>query len=190
MRKLLAALRLSGRSSPAVPGLVLGDLAAQDVDCLVNSVDRSLLPGTGVDRRIRHAAGPAMDAALADAPRLRPGQCVATPGFGLSAAHVVHAVAPVWDGPGTPLGRLSGTYVAALYLAGHVGARSVAVPLLGAGAAGWDLEPACEAALEGVAQAGRRAGAPAVTLVLNDREAYLHLVGLLGLPWPEDIFVR
>ena len=189
---MLARLLARVRGLPAAPppGLVLGDIAAQEVDCIVNSVDRSLLPGTGVDRRIRHVAGPALDEALAESPRLQPGQCVATPGFGLPARHVVHVVAPVFDGPGTPPERLSGAYVAALFLAAHVGARTVAVPLLGGGAGGWDTERSCAAALAGLAEAGRRPGSPAATLVVNDREAYLHLVGLLGLPWPDDHFRR
>ena len=78
--------------------IVRGDITALDVDAIVNAANSALGGGGGVDGAIHRAAGPELvraSRALAPCP---PGDAVITPGFGLRARWVIHAVGPVWSG--------------------------------------------------------------------------------------------
>jgi O-acetyl-ADP-ribose deacetylase (regulator of RNase III) len=80
--------------------IVRGDITALDVDAIVNAANSALAGGGGVDGAIHRAAGPELvraSRALAPCP---PGDAVITPGFGLRARWVIHAVGPVWSGGG------------------------------------------------------------------------------------------
>lgn len=60
---------------PCAISVIKGDITTLDVDAIINSANRSLLGGGGVDRAIHRAAGRE-----------------------LLARHVIHTVGPVWLG--------------------------------------------------------------------------------------------
>jgi len=137
-----------GRGGSRVPtvDLVMGDIAAMDVDAIVNAADGTLLGGTDVDGAIRAAAGAALSEECRRIGGCRVGDAVATGGHALAARHVVHAVAPISAGDGTRFRLLESAYRRALDVADGLRARSVAFPLLGAGAFGWSFEESARAA--------------------------------------------
>ena len=131
--------------------VVLGDITTQEVDAVVNSANKALSDGQGVNGAIHRRAGPELLAHCMTLESCCVGDAVVTPGFGLAAEWVIHTVAPRWhDGTdGEPL-LLWACYQACLSYADEVGAESVAFPALGAGARGFPPEAAAEIAVAAV----------------------------------------
>lgn len=125
-----------------------GDITAMAVDAIVNAANSALAGGGGVDGAIHRAAGPELvkaSRALAPCP---PGEARITPGFGLKAAHVIHAVGPVWHGGGRGEPELlASCYRRSLDLAAEAGARSIAFPAISTGIYGYPKDAAAEVAL-------------------------------------------
>jgi O-acetyl-ADP-ribose deacetylase len=146
--------------------LTTGDITTQRVDAIVNAANSSLLGGGGVDGAIHRAGGPVIleECRALRATRLPDGlptgEAVATGAGRLAAQWVIHAVGPVWPGPG-PLADerrelLRSAYRNSLEVASELGAASVAFPAISAGVYGW---PADDAALVALATATETAGA-------------------------------
>lgn len=115
--------------------VVQGDITAQRVDAVVNAANSSLLGGGGVDGAIHRAAGPRLLEACRALGGCPAGEARITPGFGLPARWVVHAVGPVWrGGGGGEDALLAGAYRSSLELARGRGAASVAFPAISTGA--------------------------------------------------------
>ncbi len=137
------AIWLSGRVET-----VQGDITRLAVDGVVNAANASLLGGGGVDGAIHRAAGPALLEACRALGGARTGEVKATPGFGLPARWVFHAVGPVWRGGGAGEDQaLASCYREALRLAAERGARSIAFPAISTGAYGFPLERATRIAV-------------------------------------------
>jgi O-acetyl-ADP-ribose deacetylase (regulator of RNase III) len=143
--------------------LVTGDLTAEHVDAIVNAANSTLLGGGGVDGAIHRAGGPAI---LAECRELRAtvlhhglptGRAVATGAGNLHARWVIHAVGPVWPGPGPEeaerRGLLAAAYRESLEVASGLGAASVAFPAISAGVYGWPADDAALVALDTTAGA-------------------------------------
>jgi O-acetyl-ADP-ribose deacetylase len=137
--------------------LVRGDITRQDVDAIVNAANSSLLGGGGVDGAIHRCGGPSI---LAECRQLRatdypdglpPGQAVATTAGELAARWVIHTVGPVY--PRGDAETLRSCYRSSLAVAAELGARSVAFPLISAGAYGWPVDDAIGQALDAIAAA-------------------------------------
>jgi O-acetyl-ADP-ribose deacetylase (regulator of RNase III) len=150
--------------------LVTGDITGQEVDAIVNAANSSLLGGGGVDGAIHRRGGPEI---LAECQQLRAsrygkglptGEAVATTAGRLPARWVIHTVGPVFakGEDRTPL--LRACYVNSLRVAGELGARSIAFPLISAGIYRWPKENAVEVALSVLSTAD----IPDVRLVLYD----------------------
>ena len=136
--------------------VVEGDITGVGVDAIVNAANSSLLGGGGVDGAIHAAGGPEI---LAACRRLReatlpaglpPGHAVATTAGLLPARWVIHTVGPVYTTREERRPTLLAAYASCLRVADEVGARSVAFPLLSAGAYGWPLDDAAAAAVEAI----------------------------------------
>lgn len=136
--------------------LVEGDITAQVVDAIVNAANASLLGGGGVDGAIHRRGGPAI---LAECRALRAsryggglpaGEAVATTAGDLPAQWVIHTVGPVYDRRRDLSPILRACYTSSLSVADQLGARSVAFPLISAGAYGWPLEDAVRQAFAGM----------------------------------------
>jgi O-acetyl-ADP-ribose deacetylase (regulator of RNase III) len=139
--------------------IVEGDITAVKVDAIVNAANSSLLGGGGVDGAIHFAGGPDILAACRELRAttlpagLPPGQAVATTAGRLPAKWVIHTVGPVYTTREDRRSTLLAAYTNCLRVADDVGATSVAFPLLSAGAYGWPVEDAADAAVEAIRNA-------------------------------------
>ena len=119
------------------------DITTLDVDAIDNAANAALRPGGGVDGAIHRAAGPELARACAAIGGCPTGEARITPGFGLKARHVIHAVGPVWQGGGAGEAELlADAYRASLVLARDHGCASVAFPAISTGVYGYPLEAA------------------------------------------------
>ncbi len=121
--------------------IVVADITSLEVDAIVNAANPSLAGGGGVDGAIHRAAGPELAAAARRFAPCPTGDAVMTEGFRLAAAHVIHAVGPVWAGgeQGEPA-LLASCYARSLELAGGAGLASIAFPAISTGIYGYPKE--------------------------------------------------
>lgn len=132
--------------------LVRGDITTSLADAIVNAANPGLLGGGGVDGAIHSSAGPELLAAcreivFRDGP-LPTGKAVVTPGFKLSARHIIHTVGPVWNGgSANEETLLRSAYSECLRLANVNGFSRIAFPAISCGAYGYPLELAAPLAL-------------------------------------------
>ncbi|KAB2808576.1 O-acetyl-ADP-ribose deacetylase [Pimelobacter simplex] len=130
--------------------VVEGDITQQDVDAVVNAANRAMRGGAGVDGAIHRAGGPEV---LDDCRRRFPhglatGDAGWTTAGRMSARWVIHVVGPNRNAGETDRTLLTSCYRRALEVADELGVRSIAFPLISAGAYGWPREDAVDAALE------------------------------------------
>jgi O-acetyl-ADP-ribose deacetylase len=119
------------------------------VDVIVNSAHPTLMAGSGVSGVIHKAAGPELEAIAKPLGPLEPGQAVSTVGFGLSAKHVIHAVAPRYlRKTAEEEILLADTYASVLTeFAKLSGMKSLAFPAMGTGVYEWPLDIAANIAV-------------------------------------------
>jgi len=130
--------------------VIVGDIARQDVDAVVNAANKTLLGGGGVDGAIHRGGGAEILEACQEIRRTRypeglpTGEAVLTTGGLLPARYVIHTVGPIW---GQHRGReaklLASCYRNSLALAAEQGLSSIAFPSISTGAYGY---PRAEAA--------------------------------------------
>jgi O-acetyl-ADP-ribose deacetylase (regulator of RNase III) len=149
-------------SSDPTLELVLGDITQETTDAIVNPVGPGL-----VDLAIRRAAGPELLEAFHRRAgdlyegKLPPRRALATPGFNLRAAHVIHCRPPVFDDdPAAARQDLVACHLESLRLARAEGWASVAFPAIGTGVYHYPPLEAAEAAVAAVVADLRRHGAP------------------------------
>lgn len=132
--------------------LVEGDITDQAVDAIVNAANRAMRGGAGVDGAIHRRGGPAV---LEDCRRRFPkglatGDAGWTTAGELPARWVIHVVGPNRTRGETDRSLLTSCYRRALEVADELGVRSMAFPLISAGAYGWPIDDAARAAVETV----------------------------------------
>lgn len=138
---------------------VLGDITTEDVDAIVNAANSTLLGGGGVDGAIHAAAGPALLAECRELRRssyprgLPVGDAVATGAGHLACRWVIHTVGPDRHRGETDPEQLASCFRRSLEVAAQVGARSIAVPAVSAGAYGWHVEAVADIAVAQVRSA-------------------------------------
>jgi O-acetyl-ADP-ribose deacetylase len=132
--------------------IVQGDITTQRVDAIVNAANSGLLGGGGVDGAILRAGGPAQKAARRELRdrigRLPTGQAAASDAGDMAALWIIHVVGPVY-GKGT-VAELGSCFTGALAVADELGARTVAMPAVSAGAYGWPVDEVARTALAAV----------------------------------------
>ena len=167
----------SDRAAARAIEVLRADITALDVDAVVNAANEALAPGGGVCGAIHRAAGPELAEACRRLAPCPTGEARITPGFGLKAKWVVHAVGPVWRGGGQDeAALLASCYRQAMRAAERAGARSIAFPAISTGIYGFPVARAAPIA----ARATREAWAecPGLDRVLfacfseGDRAAY------------------
>ena len=129
--------------------LLLGDLAREEADAIVNAANAELSGGGGVDGALHRAAGPEL---LAECRALHPLGCPTgavrvTSANRLRARWVFHAVGPIWSGGGAGEPELlAGCYRRSIDLAAALGARRIAFPAISCGVYSYPWEEAAEVA--------------------------------------------
>lgn len=152
--------------------LAQGDITAYPGDAVVNAANSALAGGGGVDGAIHCAAGAdllqaACRGILRQRGRLPAGEAAATPGFGLAARHIIHAVGPVYrDGRSGEPALLASAYARSLALARELGAARVAFPAISCGAYGYPVPEAARIALAELGRGLRRGLAAEAAMVL------------------------
>ena len=116
--------------------IVRNDITRMDCDAVVNTANEYPVVGGGCDTAIYQAAG--YDELLAyrkeHIGRVREGEVFLTPGFGLPARYIIHAVSPAYHGGDSGEERkLRSCYRKSLELARREGFKSIAFPLIATG---------------------------------------------------------
>lgn len=133
-----------------------GDITQESVDAIVNAANSSLLGGGGVDGAIHRAAGPTL---LAECRELRAGpyadglgvgDAVATGAGDLPCRSVIHTVGPNRHAGQNDPALLASCFRRSLAVAAQIGARSIAMPAVGAGVYGWAADEVARTAVEAV----------------------------------------
>ena len=124
-----------------------GDITLEAVDAIVNAANSALQLGAGVAGAIRERGGPTIQAECDAHGPIAVGEAVATGAGRLAARHVIHAASMA------PGGRASEQSVrssvrSSLEIARELGCRTVAVPAVGAGVAGFPLQRCAEILLD------------------------------------------
>jgi O-acetyl-ADP-ribose deacetylase (regulator of RNase III) len=165
---------------------VLGDLTTERVGAVVNAANRSLLGGGGVDGALHAAAGPGLLAACREVRRtaypdgLPVGEAVATTAGDLPARWVIHTVGPNWHRGERDPELLRRCFTRSLDVAAEVGARTVAVPAVSAGAYGWRPTVVADIAVAAALDPAHGRGVELVRFVLSSEPVHHAFVTALA----------
>jgi len=158
--------------------IIRGDITACQADAIVNAANPSLRGGGGVDGAIHRAAGPELGIACRIVGGCRPGEAKLTKGFRMACRYIIHTAGPVWQGGGHGEKEvLLSCYKSALELARKERCKTVAFPLISAGAYGYPPDQAMSVALQGIGEY-LLTHDMAVTLVIYDEDALFLKEGL------------
>jgi O-acetyl-ADP-ribose deacetylase (regulator of RNase III) len=144
-----------------------GNITKATTDAIVNAANSGLQRGGGVCGAIfdavkaagGHEAYDQLTAACNAIGHCSPGNAVITPSFGLPAAHIIHAVGPIWSGNTNPVDRLDGgqsahikaladAYRSIIRLCRENNLTSVTVPAISAGIYGFPEDLAAAIAVK------------------------------------------
>jgi O-acetyl-ADP-ribose deacetylase (regulator of RNase III) len=121
--------------------VIQGDIAAQTADALVNAAGTSLKMGSGVAGALRRAAGRGLNEEAVSKGPIDLAEVAVTDAYDLDAEHVIHAAAMPHYGDGQATAEsIRDATENALQTADERGCRSLVIPALGCGVAGFDLE--------------------------------------------------
>jgi O-acetyl-ADP-ribose deacetylase (regulator of RNase III) len=118
--------------------ILTGDLTDQETDAIVNAANNSLLLGAGVAGAIRRRGGDTIQRECDEHGPIRVGEAVITGAGQLPSGHVIHA-ASMGLGGSTTDDSLSSSIDHSFRLAREHGLRSVSLPAVGTGIAGFPL---------------------------------------------------
>ena len=132
--------------------LIIGDITEISVDVIVNSANKSLLGGGGLDYIIHKKAGPLLKAECirinTEKGGCLTGQAEVTTAGNLSAKFLIHAVPPRWlNGEKGEQQLLCDTYSNALKKAEEIKAKTVSLPNMATGVYSFPKQVAAEIAI-------------------------------------------
>jgi O-acetyl-ADP-ribose deacetylase (regulator of RNase III) len=119
--------------------IIAGDLVEQDVDAIVNAANNDLLLGGGVAGAIRNRGGAAIQRECDAHGPVKVGEAAITCGGELRARHVIHA-ASMRLGGRTTAESLRSSMDHVFRLAREHDVRTIAVPAVGTGIAGFPMD--------------------------------------------------
>ncbi|MBX2832298.1 MAG: macro domain-containing protein [Rhodospirillales bacterium] len=133
--------------------IIQGDITTLETDAIVNAANEALLPSGGVCGAIHAAAGPQLATACKKLAPCPTGDARITPGFGLKARYVIHAVGPVWQGGIQGEAELlAACYRNSIQLALHKNLHSVAFPAISTGIFGYPEDQAAKIAISTICE--------------------------------------
>ena len=124
-----------------------GDLTAQEVDAIVNAANSELKLGGGVAGAIRAKGGPSIQAECDAHGPIAVGDAAVTGAGDLPARFVIHAAGMALGGSASA-DSVRSSMRRSLELARERGLRTIAVPAIGAGIAGFPLQRCAEILIE------------------------------------------
>ncbi len=136
--------------------LIKGDITEMEVEAVVNSANKGLRGGGGVDGAIHKAAGPTMHEQCMRVlqklgGQLPIGEAVITEAGEMPSKFVIHTVGPVWNGGGKGEDRfLTKAYRSSLQLAVDFGLKTIAFPNISVGVYDYPKEDAAQVAINEV----------------------------------------
>jgi O-acetyl-ADP-ribose deacetylase len=119
--------------------IIAGDLVEQDVDAIVNAANNDLVLGGGVAGAIRSRGGPAIQEECDARGPIKVGEAALTNAGELPARHVIHAASMALGGH-TNAESLRSSMDNTFRLARENRVRTIAVPAVGTGIAGFPIE--------------------------------------------------
>lgn len=132
--------------------IALGNIADLKVDAIVNAANEQLAAGSGVCGAIFTQAGPELAKYIEKnhGYGCETGDAVTTPAFGLTSKYIIHAVAPIAGIGSGAQEQLRSAYRSIFREAESLGAKTIALPSLGTGVYGWNLDEATGIARQGI----------------------------------------
>lgn len=119
--------------------IIAGDLVEQVVDAIVNAANNDLVLGGGVAGAIRARGGSTIQAECTDHGPVKVGEAAITGAGELPARFVIHAASMALGGL-TTASSLQSSMDHAFRLAREQGVRTIAVPAVGTGIAGFPMD--------------------------------------------------
>ena len=119
--------------------IIAGDLVEQDVDAIVNAANNDLVLGGGVAGAIRTRGGPTIQRECDAHGPVKVGEAALTAGGELPARHVIHAASMALGGT-TTAESLRSSMNHSFRLARENGVRTIAIPAVGTGIAGFPMD--------------------------------------------------
>ena len=119
--------------------IITGDIAGQEVDVIVNAANSELLLGGGVAGAIRRHGGPSIQDECDAYGPVSVGDAAVTGAGALHARYVIHAASMALGGR-TTAESLQSSMDATLRIASATSARTIAIPAVGTGIAGFSLD--------------------------------------------------
>lgn len=132
--------------------IIRNDITKMQTDAIVNAANTELQMGGGVCGAIFKAAGvKELPAACNKLSPIQTGEAVITPGFALSAKHIVHTAGPVYrDGQHGEADLLRACYINSLTVAAENGCESITFPLISSGIFGYPKKNALQVATQAI----------------------------------------
>jgi O-acetyl-ADP-ribose deacetylase len=147
-----------------------GDIAAQNVDAVVNAANNHFWMGSGVAGALKARGGTQIEAEAMALGPVDPGECVVTSGGRLPARYVIHA-AVMGQNLSTSASVIERATRNVFRIAEEARVTSVALPALGTGVGGFPLAD-CARIMIGVVRAHESRTLRLVRFVLFGQAAY------------------
>jgi O-acetyl-ADP-ribose deacetylase len=119
--------------------IIDGDIVEQEVDAIVNAANNDLWLGAGVAGAIRRRGGPSIQEECDAYGPVKVGEAAITSGGQLHAHHVIHA-ASMSLGGSTTRSSLKSSMDHVFRLAREHGVKTIAIPAVGTGIAGFPID--------------------------------------------------
>lgn len=130
--------------------IIRNDITRMQVDAIVNTANEQPVYSAGTDTAVYLAAG--AEVLLAERKKIgvmAEGEVAVTPGFGLPAKYIIHAVSPRYDRALAVVEeKLRSCYQKSLSSARELGCESIAFPLIATGSYGYPKEEGMRIALD------------------------------------------